>query len=285
MRYVRGFLMAWGCFCWIPCPYKKWREEDRPAMLAMLPLVGTFMGAIVSLLWWSLITFEMDPLLTAAIVVGVYYLLTGFIHLDGYMDCCDAVLPRHPDMDRRREILKDPHSGSFAVIGLVLMLIIVLASVYTLASAAMDGKGDITWIVMVIFPAIMTVSRGMSVLDVMREKPMETSQYAKMAEGSSEHAAGTRSVKAARGVAVVIFLLSILAVVVIEFMLYFYPRLLGEDVPVGIGMIVPITGTFVVAMLLGRYDRKVLGGMNGDISGHMIVAGEAFGLLMAALSI
>ena len=25
--------MAWGMFCWIPCPYKQWREEDRLAQI------------------------------------------------------------------------------------------------------------------------------------------------------------------------------------------------------------------------------------------------------------
>ena len=35
MKYIRGFLMAWGCFCRIPCPYRKWNEDDRYAMLNM----------------------------------------------------------------------------------------------------------------------------------------------------------------------------------------------------------------------------------------------------------
>ena len=54
MKYVRGFLMAWGMFCWIPCPYKEWRMEDRKAQLVMLPLVGALIGVCVCLCWWLL---------------------------------------------------------------------------------------------------------------------------------------------------------------------------------------------------------------------------------------
>ena len=29
MRYIKGFLMAWGCFCRIPCPYRGWEELKK----------------------------------------------------------------------------------------------------------------------------------------------------------------------------------------------------------------------------------------------------------------
>ena len=44
MRYIKGFLMAWGCFCRIPCPYRGWEEDNRYAMLNMFPLIGTALG-------------------------------------------------------------------------------------------------------------------------------------------------------------------------------------------------------------------------------------------------
>ena len=37
------------------------------------------------------------------------------------------------------------------------------------------------------------------------------------------------------------------------------------------------------ALLTGIYDRKKLGGMNGDISGHMITLSEMFGMMTLAL--
>ena len=46
MRYIKGFLMAWGCFCRIPCPYRDWEEDNRYAMLNMFPLIGTALGDV-----------------------------------------------------------------------------------------------------------------------------------------------------------------------------------------------------------------------------------------------
>lgn len=48
------------------------------------------------------------------------WLVTGFMHLDGYMDVCDAVLSRR-ELATRQRILKDSHCGAFAVIGMVLL--------------------------------------------------------------------------------------------------------------------------------------------------------------------
>ena len=85
--------MAWGMFCWIPCPYKQWREEDRLAQIGMFPLVGTCIGAIVCLCMWALWYIGAGAILTGALLTGAYFLLTGFIHLDGFMDCSDAIMP------------------------------------------------------------------------------------------------------------------------------------------------------------------------------------------------
>ena len=42
--------------------------------------------------------------------------LTRGLHLDGFMDCCDAFLGGF-SRERRLEILRDSHVGAFAVVG------------------------------------------------------------------------------------------------------------------------------------------------------------------------
>ena len=250
--------MAWGCFCWIPCPYKKWREEDRPAMLAMLPLVGTFIGLITGLAWWCMGLLGAAPILTAAVVTALYFLLTGFIHLDGYMDCCDAILPRHPDKARRVEILKDPHTGAFGVIGVVLMMAVFLG-----AAADLSASSPIK--AMIVFAIICTVSRMDSVVSVLVRKPMETSQYVQLDPKKNKVYVGV-----AIAIAILVFIAGDWLMKMLE---------LSE-------LLAPLIGALVVLAvceIVGAYDRRALGGMNGDISGHMIVTGEMFGLLAAAL--
>ena len=262
--------MAWGCFCWIPCPYKKWKDEDRPAMLAMLPLLGAFMGAIVSALWLGLVLLGAGPQLVAAVVTAAAFLLTGFIHLDGYMDCCDAVLPRHPDMEKRREILKDPHNGAFAMISLVLMLLVYSASVYELTQHLILELQTINWTVLSIFPIVMTVSRGCSVSYVASKGPIRASQYADMT--------GERRK--------ILLPLSIV-VVLVAGALFIGGIAFGISnnavFTSGIGG-TALGATMAAAYIAGEWDIKALGGMNGDVSGHMIVTGEMFGLLVASLT-
>jgi adenosylcobinamide-GDP ribazoletransferase len=63
-------------------------------------------------------------------------LLTGAIHIDGFLDCCDALLAS-TTLERRLEILRDPHHGTYAIVGMALLAIVLLACLYELPPAAM----------------------------------------------------------------------------------------------------------------------------------------------------
>jgi adenosylcobinamide-GDP ribazoletransferase len=49
--------------------------------------------------------------------------VTGGLHMDGFMDTCDAVFSRQ-DRKARLEILTDTHTGAFAVMGCVSLLLL-----------------------------------------------------------------------------------------------------------------------------------------------------------------
>ncbi len=258
--------MAWGCFCWIPCPYKKWDENARTAMVAMLPLVGTCLGMIVCLVWGLMQKLEPDPVLSGAVVTGLYFLLTGFIHLDGYMDCCDAVLPRHPEMEERIRILKDPHAGSFGVVCAALMFLLFAASAAELTTR-------FGFCVSLIFIVILTTSRGISAMMVIGSKPMPTSQYAASGFG------GPRSLlRSLPALLIMLLVFQAACVICVATMQEFGLVAAGY-------CLIAAAATALTAILTGHFDQKALGGMNGDISGHMITSGELAGMLAAALVI
>ena len=48
------FFMAWGMFCAIPCPVKKWDSDGYPGMLLCLPLIGLMIGGIWAGAAWGL---------------------------------------------------------------------------------------------------------------------------------------------------------------------------------------------------------------------------------------
>lgn len=86
-------------------------------LLCAFPLVGAAIGLCCTA--WGAVCdgLLLPPILRGAGWTLIPVFLTGGIHLDGYADTVDA-LSSHADIARRREILKDPHCGAFAVIRL-----------------------------------------------------------------------------------------------------------------------------------------------------------------------
>jgi adenosylcobinamide-GDP ribazoletransferase len=95
-------------------------------MMCAFPLVGAVIGMLV---WgWRLlcVSFGFGTMLQAAGLTVIPIAVTGGIHLDGLCDVADA-LASNSDAARRREILKDPHTGAFAVIWCVCYVLLYFA--------------------------------------------------------------------------------------------------------------------------------------------------------------
>ena len=88
--WIYGFFMAWGMFLAIPCPKKIWSETARRKMLACLPFVGIVVGAVWALCAW--LAWYLPHPLGAALCAAAPWLVTGFLHLDGFMAQWSAFL-------------------------------------------------------------------------------------------------------------------------------------------------------------------------------------------------
>ncbi|GAW86742.1 adenosylcobinamide-GDP ribazoletransferase [Bathymodiolus platifrons methanotrophic gill symbiont] len=86
------------------------------------PLIGLLIGTILILVNYLLPPHSIA--LNAAILLTVWVLLTGGLHLDGLADCCDAWAGGLGDRERTLSIMKDPAAGPIAVIFLILILLI-----------------------------------------------------------------------------------------------------------------------------------------------------------------
>lgn len=116
MTILETLCVAFGMFSRLPVPHIPWNERNMRYMLCAFPLVGAAAGL---LLWgwiWLCTALSLGRVLFAAGVTLLPIAVTGGIHLDGFCDVCDA-LACHAGAEKRREILKDPHAGAFAVIG------------------------------------------------------------------------------------------------------------------------------------------------------------------------
>jgi adenosylcobinamide-GDP ribazoletransferase len=66
------------------------------------------------------------PLLVALLTIAAWKLMTGGLHLDGLADCLDGLAGR--DTEQRLAIMRDSRIGTFAAIGLVLVLLVDVAA-------------------------------------------------------------------------------------------------------------------------------------------------------------
>ena len=86
------------------------------------PLIGLLIGAILVMV--NNLLPEQSLALNAAIILTIWVLLTGGLHLDGLADCSDAWAGGLADKERSLAIMKDPAAGPIAVIILVLLLLL-----------------------------------------------------------------------------------------------------------------------------------------------------------------
>ncbi|MFK0267262.1 adenosylcobinamide-GDP ribazoletransferase [Pseudomonas asiatica] len=104
------------------------REVGRS--LLCYPLVGLLFGL---LLWLASHLLEGTPApLHAALLLTLWVLLSGALHLDGLADSADAWLGGFGDRERTLLIMKDPRSGPIAVVTLVLVLLLKFCALWVL---------------------------------------------------------------------------------------------------------------------------------------------------------
>lgn len=243
-RWFHAFGMCQSMFCTLPCPWQVWDEQARDRMLLFLPVVGLEIGAVWGALAWLCRRLALPGLLSGLLLCGVPWLLTGSIHLDGFMDVTDAVRSWR-ELERRRQILKDPHVGSFAVIGVVLVMLGQFALLASLPAGADP-------VLLVLLPA---VSRCLSALAVTALPALPTSQYA-----------GQRPSPAHLWVLGAVLLV-----------------LLGAGFWSGGLEGAALLGCVAGYGLALRRGTASLEGMNGDIAGYALTLGELWGLAVYAL--
>lgn len=125
MSLARSLVVAFACFSRIPMPRVEWDRDSMRYAMAFFPWVGLAIGLV---LWgWLALcrAASVGVLLRAAGVALAPVAVTGGIHLDGLADVVDAQ-SSHAELARKREILKDPHTGAFAIVGVACYLVAYL---------------------------------------------------------------------------------------------------------------------------------------------------------------
>ena len=130
-------------------PRFEWKREDLRYTLCAFPLVGAVIILAELAVYIMLTKAGAGYLLISVAMSLIPLLITGGIHMDGYMDTWDA-LSSYGDREKKLEILKDPHVGAFAVIHCTCYIMLTSALWYELISRINEGRGDVKDLYMVL---------------------------------------------------------------------------------------------------------------------------------------
>ena len=132
---MKAFFIALGLLTRFPIPkYFHMQEKDSEKhygwSVLFYPLIGLLIGGLLVCISWSLSLLALPEhgLIQAGLLLTVWVIVTGALHLDGLADSADAWLGGYGDKLRTLEIMKDPYSGPAAVVILLLVLLLKFSS-------------------------------------------------------------------------------------------------------------------------------------------------------------
>lgn len=195
---------------------------------AFFPLVGLGIGGLLAGL--DVAARQVLPLpVVGALLVAALLVLTRALHTEGFLDTCDGLLGGH-DRESRLAILRDSHVGAFAVVGGVSLLLLKWTLLVGIPESARIG-------LLVLFPCLsrFAMVAAMSVFPYARAQGLGTAFQA---------GANWRQLAFALLTAVV-----------------------AAGLMLGFAGLVLLAIATIVALGLGLWFRRLLGGMTGDTYG------------------
>lgn len=128
---MRAFWVALQFLTRLPVPRSVVADaEERGRSVSYYPLVGLLLGALLAGLQNLLAGVEAG--VQSALVLLIWVLVTGGLHLDGLADSADAWAGSHGDREKALRIMKDAASGPAGVAAVTLLLLIKFAALSVL---------------------------------------------------------------------------------------------------------------------------------------------------------
>lgn len=110
---IRALHVALSFLTTLPLPaIHGWQADDARRSVRAYPLVGLLLGLLLYA-GYALLA-PMPELLRGMLLLGLWLLLTGALHFDGFCDMADAAFAAKSPRERQA-IARDPHLGAFAL--------------------------------------------------------------------------------------------------------------------------------------------------------------------------
>lgn len=129
---IRSLHVALTFMTTLPLPYvKDWQQEDSRGSVRAYPLVGVVVGLVLVLVYGF--TLALPDAVQAVLLLAAWLGITGALHFDGFCDLADAVFASKSP-EERQKIAKDVSVGAFALAAGVLLLLLKVATLFSLTS-------------------------------------------------------------------------------------------------------------------------------------------------------
>lgn len=145
---MRGLGAAVTLLTRVPIGTADWDPRDLHRSVKWIPPVGGVIGLAVAATYAVLVP-VVPATVSAGLAVTLGVLVTGAFHEDGLADTVDG-FGGGSDRDDTLQIMKDPRHGTYGVLALVLSVVVRVAALATMGSAA----------ALAFLPAAHALSRG-----------------------------------------------------------------------------------------------------------------------------
>lgn len=241
---------AFSTFSVLPTPRIAWDRYSLKGVLCALPLVGVVIGGLGCLYFWLSELLKLPAVLSAVVLTVLPVAISGGIHMDGFADTVDA-LASHADAEKKRAILKDPHAGAFAILGV---------GCYLLLFFGLTAALPLSWKTVGLFGIVQVLSRASGALAGAVLEPYNKEGMLKTFHDASSRA----SVAVLTGWIV----LSLIGAALLD--------------PLSAGLI--LLAGVCVFFHVKRTAQKQFSGMSGDLAGYCISLSAIAMLLGLVLS-
>ena len=239
MSIINSFFIALSMYSRIPVPRVDWEKENMRYAMCFFPMIGVVIGAVMYLAGWLLDKTSVGGLFRGVVFTLIPIMITGGIHMDGFMDTMDA-LGSWGDREKKLEILKDSHAGAFAILGM---------GCYLMWSMAVWSElpAEVLRVCCVSF----VLSRALSGFSVVTLPAARNSRLLKMfQDGAQKH------------------------VVRITMCLYVAAAVILMAVMNARAMTGAVTGVMIAFLYYIVVSRKQFGGVTGDLAGFFLETAE-----------
>ena len=240
------FLAALRFLTIIPFP---WRREVSPEELGRsagyFPVVGIIIGLILAGLNWLLGLFLPSPVVNVLLVVSLV-VISGALHLDGFVDTCDGIAG-HKTPEQRWRVMRDSRTGGFGIVGACCLLLVKYISLNSVPETLLIAT-------LVLMPVI---GRWAMVYAIFAYPYARPSGLGKIFKQGASWQRFTMATLIALVVAIVLF------------------QLVGLAIMVGI---------WVIVVAMAAYLKRKFSGLTGDTYGAINEVAEVCVLILVCVS-